>query len=314
MTKPEHAPKAENEAGQPSPKRMMEALRKSGYLFEHEVAIAVERMGFYVERSHAYVDPDEGKSREVDIRAFKMVLNNKTFKFQVCVHMFIECKDSDSPFVFLQTDKSEIDKEAVEGMEYLFPWQTNKSANAMMMRHYGLQHEHYYYKEPKKSVQFAKIVRKGSDWFALHENVYDALILPQVKAVKEFMKGFGMVHSRPYEHESIQLYFNAIVVRDHLFMLDLDRDDAEPQPAGRASFQRQIEMRSVKGKYLVDFVTQSYLETYVQNEVLGFANEIVRQFGEDPMRFRSHGANEKRPNTDGPDPGENWRPGRISLG
>lgn len=47
----------------------------------------------------------------------------------------------------------------------------------MMMRHYGLQHEHYYYEEPKKSVQFAKIVRKGSDWFALHENVYDALIL-----------------------------------------------------------------------------------------------------------------------------------------
>lgn len=47
-----------------------------------------------------------------------MVLNNKTFKFQVCVHMFIECKDSDSPFVFLQTDKSEIDKETVEGMEY----------------------------------------------------------------------------------------------------------------------------------------------------------------------------------------------------
>lgn len=73
MTKPEpeHAPKAENETGQPSPKRMMEALRKSGYLFDHEVAIAVERMGFYVERSHAYVDPDEGKSRKVDIRAIQ---------------------------------------------------------------------------------------------------------------------------------------------------------------------------------------------------------------------------------------------------
>jgi hypothetical protein len=301
-------PTQKSETGQPSPKKMMEALRKSGYLFEHEVAIAVERCGFHAERSHAYVDPEEGKSREVDIRGYKLGFQNKTFRFWVGVHLFIECKDSESPFVFLQTKKGQHELDNPEGSEYLFPSRAIKTNSPVRMTAHGLHREHYHYKEPKKSVQFAKIIRKGGSFSALHENVYDALILPQVKAIRQYMKGFNFLYSTKYEQEHVQLFFNAIVVRDHLFALDLDKPGAEPEPVGRASFVRQIEMKDIKGKYLVDFVKQSYLETYINEEVLGFARAIAEQFAEDPMRFRSHGDEEERPNVNSYDPGIHWRP------
>lgn len=298
--------------GQPSPQQMMKALRKSGYIFEHEIAVALEGMGFYVERSFAFEDPDEGKSRELDIRGFQFAMSNKTYKMEIGVHLFFECKDSGSPFVFLQTAKHPLDSKNPEARECMFP--ASPTANTQFrLAEYGFQAQHHYYSEPKKSVQFAKIVRKGGEFSALHDNVYDSLLLPQAKAFQSFLGHRSHRHSSPYQSEHISLAFNAIVLRDHLFALDLDVPDAEPTPIGRASFLRQIESKGISGAYLFDFVTQAYLATYVKDEIGGLVKAIAQAFADNPMRFRSHGSKEIPPDPLKSLDGTPWGPGYISL-
>eukprot|EP01032_Pedospumella_encystans_P008607 gene8607-10196_t len=123
------------EPGQPSPQQMLKALQKSGYLFEHEIATALEKMGFYVERSYAYEDPDEGKSRELDIRAFRVALKNNMYSLEIGVHLYMECKDSESPFVFLQTGKTDYEKRFPKAQEYRFPARVSDADSSRMARY-----------------------------------------------------------------------------------------------------------------------------------------------------------------------------------
>ena len=55
----------------PGPDEIIQALKKSGYLMEQVVATQLENLDFHVHTNWAFRDPDEGKSREVDVRAFK---------------------------------------------------------------------------------------------------------------------------------------------------------------------------------------------------------------------------------------------------
>ena len=61
----------------PSPEAIVAALKKSGYLMEQEVATQLENLGFNVWTNWAFEDSDEGKSREMDIRAIKRVAHNE---------------------------------------------------------------------------------------------------------------------------------------------------------------------------------------------------------------------------------------------
>src|SRR5690606_27922330 len=106
----------------------------------------------------------------------------------------IECKDSDSPFVFLENLKNQRELSHPVPAEYVFPvthYEESLGANTYRQVHpfvhLGLKDRHYYFGAPKKATQFAKVVRKGKDWVANHEGVYDSLVLPRAKAL-EFSK------------------------------------------------------------------------------------------------------------------------------
>src|SRR5207249_3222293 len=101
--------------------QILGALKASGYLFEHEVATILTGLGYHVETSWAFMDADEEKSREIDIRAVKNVLHDPAARTQVFVELLIECKDTETPFVFLQRDKNARELESPEALEYALP-------------------------------------------------------------------------------------------------------------------------------------------------------------------------------------------------
>lgn len=136
----------------------------------------------------------------------------------------------------------------------------------------GLAPSHYYYSTEQKATQFTKIIRKGSDWHANHDGVYDSLILPQVKALEQRRKEV----KRPYtkrQWATIWLFFNVIVLRDHLFVLDVNESDALPVATGRVSFVRHVKTGDLDEHYLIDFVTEDYLSSYI-NEVSIFTEAV----------------------------------------
>ena len=156
----------------PTENDIMATLRESGYLMEQEVATVFEKLGFNVETNYAFEDTDEGKSRELDVRAFVRKIHNDEAKLSLDVCFLCECKNNRNPFVFLGRDKSTIDKNYTPeeyvfqlsyDVEVLHPRDSSITAIKIVPAwfHLDLAKHHYYTNQLQKAVQFCKITQKN---------------------------------------------------------------------------------------------------------------------------------------------------------
>jgi hypothetical protein len=280
---------------EPSEAQMLAALEQSGYLFEQEVADRLESLEFQVDTGWAFRDPDLEKSRELDVRGIKRVFHDERNKLSVFVELLVECKAFENPMVFLQRPKNVRELQHAAPKEYLFPvthfrkqLPGNSYQEVPPFIHLDLRHQHYYYSEPLKATQFSKIVRKGSDWTANHEGIYDALVLPLAKAF-ECRRKEAMPRSSGSGWRYVELFFPIVVLRDGLFTLDVSAKPLELKARGRVSFVRHLESGSVNGFYFTDFVTFANLGEYIGKEVKPFINHIVGLCSENPQIFERAG-------------------------
>lgn len=262
----------------PSEAQMLGALQNSGYLFEQLVASTLEGLGFHVETNSAFLDREMEKSREIDARAIKVLHTDEKTHVQVIVELLVECKDMQAPLVFITRNKNRRELDHPKPSEYLFPkseYELRTSANSYIPQHgfmhFDLRGRHYYYRERRKATQFAKIVRKGSEWVANHDGIYDSLVLPMAKAlearksaVKDMVKG-GIVW----------LFFPVVVTSGPLFELQAGDPSALPESRRRVSFIRELASDVVKGHYLTDFVVFDALREFVEQDILSFGEAVV---------------------------------------
>ena len=101
--------------------KIIASIEKSGFPLELRISNSLLERGYFVGNGLYYLDEDEGKGREIDIRALK---NEKTGKFNLpsgslvetmvrnC--LLIECKKSDQPWVFFTSNQNSYDKELVQ--------------------------------------------------------------------------------------------------------------------------------------------------------------------------------------------------------
>ncbi|UJS23573.1 hypothetical protein [Thiothrix winogradskyi] len=82
---------------------MYEALSRSGYLLESEVAKKLSEWGFFVETSLVIEDPFSGKSREIDIVAEYYNWDASKSQFHTCakIEFVFEVKNNIYPLVLL---------------------------------------------------------------------------------------------------------------------------------------------------------------------------------------------------------------------
>src|SRR5450755_1866088 len=156
---------------EPTDEQVLGALEQSGYLFEQEVADALEGLGLHVDTSWAFPDPDLDKSRELDVHGIRRIIHDEPNRFSLFVEVLAECKSFEAPLVFLQRQKNERELQHAVPHEYIFPVHhyrkqisTNSYQEVAPFIHLGLREHHYYYREPLKATQFSKIVRKGDKW------------------------------------------------------------------------------------------------------------------------------------------------------
>lgn len=261
----------------PSDSQILSALESSGFLFEQEIATLLETNGFHVETSWPFLDADTKKSREIDLRATKNFLHSDDLKLQVFAELLVECKDSDAPFVFLERQKNKREQQRQNPKEYVFPKKhyrhdlgVGSYREVPAFEHLGLGASHYYFKEQNKATQFSKIVRKGSDWVANHEGIYDSLFLPMAKALEARVKSLPK-SGQTGKWRTIWLFFPVVVLRDHLMALSISGHEKHLANRSRVTFIRNMDSDVLKGEYLVDFVTSGCLQSYLDNDVGVFA-------------------------------------------
>lgn len=76
--------------------KVKESLEKQGFLLEMKAADVFRQTGFEVRQCSQYLDPDSGKSREIDVLA-----RDPDFLGIVDIQFAIECKASKKPWVLL---------------------------------------------------------------------------------------------------------------------------------------------------------------------------------------------------------------------
>lgn len=260
-----------------SPSDMKALLERSGYLFEQEVGSRIEKLGFQVETNKAFLDGDEGKSREMDVYAHKMLDNNNKSLLVYC-YLNCECKNSSNPYVFITRKKGLLDKFYIPDGIYLPKQELNIYVNdeRKSMRIVPsftileLKEHHFVCKADHKAVQICKLVRKGKDLEMQHSGVIEGFIYPLVKSKEAFVKLFPM----PTDYISSHVIFNLAVVKSKLFTVNSEKKDSLPIEVPYVPLVRDIQTSTIKGKRLITFVNEEYLEDFIKNELDAFFKAV----------------------------------------
>lgn len=239
----------------PSHTDIITALRKSGYLMEQEVATQLEALDLHVWTNWAFEDIDEGKSREIDVRAIRRVAHNPENKIAAFVEIICECKNNSNPLVFIGRPKSSVDG-LYAPEELVLP---AKDEDAFF--HLDFDEIHYGFKSRMKAVQFCRIDRKGKNWNANHGGLYDSIFYPIAKAVNARKQDI-LNRDRRATEGYFWLFVPIVVTSGDIFFVDSTADDPVLEAKNYVNFKRDIQSEKLKGTFAVDFIRQSELERF----------------------------------------------------
>ncbi|MCD9855933.1 hypothetical protein LUD75_14500 [Epilithonimonas sp. JDS] len=267
----------------PTNEQILEAINKSGYLFEQEVGTIIENQNFHIQTNSAFKDLDENKSREIDVVGFKRFVYDKELKISIDVRILCECKNNTNPFVFISRKKNEFDKN-YSPPNFLFPKDDYhepipNEPNSYYVRNgfmfYKINEIFPYTKSETKSVQFCKLIPKGKEWNAHHEQIYDSILLPITKCLEYFKKKDKKSNS--YDGQNFIIYFPIVVVNSKIYNINSSDPNYEVKEVDYISFTREIESEKQKNKYLIDFVNKDSLNLYIENNIKSFINLLTER-------------------------------------
>ncbi|MFC8431604.1 hypothetical protein [Streptomyces sp. NPDC057253] len=281
----------------PSSDQVIKALERTGFLLEQRVAKKISEANFYVYTGRAYKDPEEGKSREIDVYAFREFYANKERDITVGVKLLVECKNSSGPYVVLGRKPSENERTMqphahtlpVESVKYET---TGGDGRVRFMRKstwswLGLHDlPHGPGRDGRKGMQLVRMHMKSGEWNADNASIFDSLTLPLVKAVEAFRPIRDLSNSVPsFAH--MHLCFPIVVTSGELFYVDAHADDPSAESVEWVSIERDIDMVGVTGKFSMDVVSYSSFSSYLNDRVVKFAEEVAAVVGNDPEKIRT---------------------------
>ena len=259
----------------PTPEEILAALRKSGYLMEQEVATEIESLGLHVSTNWAFEDSDEGKSREIDVRAIKRLAVNEVAKISAFIELIVECKNSTNPFVFIGRPKSAMDEGYVppelalplaRHHEYTEPDQRTYRYKDPFF-HLGFDRVHHGAVAPHKAVQFCRVNRKNNTWEANHGGLFNSMFYPLAKALKTRKQESISYHpNRQWSH--FWFFVPIVVTSGQIYYIDSTEPEPVPRERDFVNFKREIRSGDLQGTFSVDFVRQ--------NRVAQFYDECIQ--------------------------------------
>ena len=261
----------------PSPTEIVAALKQSGYLMEQEVATQLEALNFHVWTNWAFQDIDEGKSREIDVRAIKLVAHNEEKKLSAFVEIIAECKNSTNPFVFIGRSKNQTDNRHPP-QEFVFPRGiysmqqkgTAKNVGTIHLEepffYLGFDRVHPDFTSETKAVQFCRIGRKGERWHANHDGLYDSIFYPMAKAFTSRKREVNVGNSGR-EWDYFWLFVPMVIINGDILYVDSMEANPLPQKRSYVTFKREIKSEKLDGVYNVVFVNQKHLEQFISDRL-----------------------------------------------
>ncbi|GAA2749452.1 hypothetical protein [Amnibacterium kyonggiense] len=291
---------------EPSPEELLKALRRAGWLLEQETATALDAAGFQVTQSWAYQDPDEGKSRELDVVGYKELFRDADANLRVSAQVIIECKESDMPYALIgrTTAPSAV---PAERNDILAPAERVTYSNevtpegrrilyvsaAEYLRLHTLTANPW--ARDFEATQLVRLNKSKENWSASNDGIMQDVMAPLSKVLSilrgeqeaangQWFMNKSARYSERYPAHLI-LYFPLVVTSAPLFKVDATNAPAQVTTAPWVTLRRRFNSASLKGTYRATVVNADGLEDYLESQVLGFANAVAEEVAAKPARF-----------------------------
>lgn len=243
---------------------ILKEINKTGFPLEFKVADLLSQHSYYIAQSTYFIDREEDKSREIDIRAFSnRIVKYKGSDFCISNVLTIECKKTDNkPWVFLSSKFNENDP----GISDLL-FNTKKHVHFNDYIELELEKFHPFYQNPNRARSYFEAFKNESS-----EQIFKAV----TSCVKATLYQQDILESM---ENRVSFYYPCIVFEGDLFegvMLD-GEIHLEPVEVVYLSFiydsliykHQNFTVPIIKPSYLGEFIRsiEKTLEIAVDNLV-----------------------------------------------
>jgi hypothetical protein len=205
---------------------VLKAIDKTGFPLELRISELLREREYHVANSLYFVDQDENKGREVDLRALKNVkLPGGTLFVRHC--LVVQCKRSQKwPWVVFTSPRSGYDrgykKLDVRGIAQGSPWLEQTIQDVF-------DKNHPLYTSPRLGRAFTELFRKTDETKDADENIFGAL----VTAVKATVAVRNAAFAARYN--SIVFYYPVVVFEGDLWESYLERQNLRAEKTERVT-------------------------------------------------------------------------------
>jgi hypothetical protein len=274
--------------GSPTPEQVLSALDRTGFVFEHRVARKLCEFGFTVDLNDAFVDPESGKSREIDVIASS---HKRVRQVGINVTVIAECKNFADPLIVLgHSGHYGIHSYFFQPPVITFDPLQFRFANRDPEEYCGiyatLDMHNLPSCQPKAFVggHLIKMRRHGDKkWDATNDSVYDSIIYPLAKATKHFRKRWeDDDYLEPWVSPFFDYVFPALITAGEIFAVDvLPNEEPTVKKVKWASLMRKF----AHEEFLMDVVSFDYVGDYLQERVLSIQEEAKQTLAQNIRIF-----------------------------
>ena len=240
----------------PTADDIKDALNRTGFLLEHRVAQTLRRPPHWnASVSHAYPDPETGKSREIDVFAsIERYISREPEELAVTAKLIIECKNSSAPFILIGDRQAElpyIDNSVIltfDPLRLKFPKAPMKLARLEL----NLEHLAGSIMDDEfTGYQLLRLVRQNKVWKADNNAIYDSILYPLAKAwsytidrVRQDKEEDEEQHGiEPWRFPWLYYFFPIVVTSGQLFVVDVSDEDPQVSEAKWAKSSAALILR-----------------------------------------------------------------------
>jgi hypothetical protein len=261
----------------PTPTEVIAALSHTGFLLEHQVSQFLREYHYDTEINYAYPDPDSGKSREVDVRAYlEHFIQRQPAAVFLMAELIIECKNSPNPFVLVgerghhKFYRNESVFISFDPLGLKFPnCKPGESVDDVLR----LQHlPGSISKDDFIGYQLVRMHRQSGNWRADNSSIYDSILYPLAKAWQYSIlqrQDDEEVDEVPlWNSPFIEFIFPIIVTAGPVYAVNVGDDGPEVNQVRWATLQRTFRSSDVSGEFRADVVSFAHLREYLESRVV----------------------------------------------
>ncbi|WP_326564241.1 hypothetical protein [Micromonospora peucetia] len=279
---------------EPRDEEILAALDQTGFLLEQRVfrffsdhdALDGASIGV------PFVDPDTGKSREIDVTADygTFVGDSSLAAPWVAADFIIECKNTTSPFVVVgRTVRKHVglhlDNVYVPSFDPLaLGWPTGVWSTSSSLKFESL--EGGAFDGGFEGNQLVRLNRQNGSFRADNNSVYDSMLMPLIKATLSRMPQASLEPED--QHPSYNFYFPLLVINSPIYTVTVGSKDSKVQRVPWAPIVRQLQDGEKANKYLVEVVEFTHLETYVEKRAMKLLRGVENALAQNARMFNPY--------------------------